>query len=199
MKPGKHLYCLDSSALINAWTSYYSPSLCPSYWEALEELGKQGKVFIPALVKKEIDEKTDELSRWLKDSLLPVRPITEPVTRCWQEILRKDKSHQTLVDNIRGRSIADPWVIAHALNEHAIVVTKEAKETNPSAKRVRIPNVCEAMGLEWIDDFEFIERVGLRFACEFSERNSYYDASRKQVSFTSSPFSIRLQVIYLIL
>jgi hypothetical protein len=37
--------------------------------------------------------------------------------------------HRNLVDNTKKRSLADPWVIAHAINENATVVTKEEKVT----------------------------------------------------------------------
>jgi hypothetical protein len=63
-----------------------------------------------------------------------------------------------------GRSLADPWVIAHAMAQHAIVVTKENKETQSEA-RVKIPNVCENMGVRWINDFDMIRALHLRFSC----------------------------------
>ena len=55
-------------------------------------------------------------------------------------------AHQTLVDNARSRSLADPWVIAHAMKEKAIVVTKEEKITATNTAKIKIPNVCENVG-----------------------------------------------------
>jgi hypothetical protein len=60
--------------------------------------------------------------------------------------------------------MADPWVIAHAIAEKAIVVTKENKETQSAAK-VKIPNVCENMGVKWINDFQMIRELKLVFSC----------------------------------
>jgi hypothetical protein len=79
-----------------------------------------------------------------------------------QEIYEKDPRHKRLVDSTKWRSVADPWVIAHAMSENAIVVTKEPYEPN-STDRVKIPNVCEAMGIEWMDDFRLIRELGLQF------------------------------------
>ncbi len=62
--------------------------------------------------------------------------------------------HENLVDNTKGRSLADPWVIAHAINEKATVVTKEEKVTALNSNRIKIPNVCENMGVRWINDFD---------------------------------------------
>lgn len=61
--------------------------------------------------------------------------------------------------------MADPWVIAHALKENAVVVTKEEKVTAINSSKVKIPNVCENMGIRYINDFEFIEELGIKFQC----------------------------------
>jgi hypothetical protein len=57
-------------------------------------------------------------------------------------------------------------VIAHAIYENATVVTKENKETALNTKRIKIPNVCDNMGVRWINDFEFIQEIGIKFSCK---------------------------------
>lgn len=156
-------YCLDANVLIQAWQKYYRPSICPSYWDVLNELGKQGKVFLTELVYEEITRTEDDLSKWLKSSNIPVEKITESVTLHLQRIYSSNPLHKNLVDNTKARSLADPWVIAHALSEKATVVTKEEKVTTLNSKKVKIPNVCDNMGVKWINDFDFIEEVGISF------------------------------------
>lgn len=158
-------YCLDANVLIQAWQKYYNPRFCPDYWKILIELGKQDKIFIPELVYEEITRTEDELSRWLKASKIPIKKITEPVTICLQKIYSANPVHKNLVDNINGRSLADPWVIAHSIFENAIVVTKEEKITALNSKRIRIPNVCDNMGVRWINDFQFIDELDIKFKC----------------------------------
>lgn len=102
------IYCLDANVLIQAWQKYYSPSLCPDYWERLNDLGEQGLIFIPAAVKDEILKTEDELSQWLKSSKIQVRGITEPVTYYLRQIYNVNPVHKNLVDNVKGRSLADP-------------------------------------------------------------------------------------------
>ena len=82
-----------------------------------------------------------------------------------QNIYSANPVHKNLVDNINGRSLADPWVIAHSIFENAIVVTKEEKITALNSKRIRIPNVCDNMGVCWINDFQFIDELGIKFKC----------------------------------
>lgn len=158
-------YCLDANVLIQAWQKYYNPKFCPDYWKILTELGKNGRIFIPELVYEEIVRTEDDLSKWLKGSEIPINKINESVTVCLQKIYAANPTHKSLVDNTRGRSLADPWVIAHALHEHATVVTKEHKETALNSKRIKIPNVCENMEIRWIDDFQFIDELDIKFQC----------------------------------
>ncbi len=158
-------YCLDANVLIQAWQKYYNPKFCPDYWDILIELGKQDKIFIPEFVYEEITRTEDDLSKWVKASKIPIKKISEPVTICLQKIYAADPVHKNLVDNITGRSLADPWVIAHSLHENATVVTKEEKITALNSKRIRIPNVCDNMGVRWINDFQFIDEVDIKFKC----------------------------------
>lgn len=159
------VYCLDANVLIQAWQKYYSPKFCPSYWDVLNALGSQGRIFIAEEVFNEITRTEDDLCEWLKVSKIPVKSIDEKVTKCLQDIYAKDPTHKTLVDNTKARSLADPWVIAHAISDGAIVVTKEEKVTAINSNRIKIPNVCDNMGVTWINDFEFISALNIQFAC----------------------------------
>ena len=63
--------------------------------------------------------------------------------------------------------MADPWLIAHAMDTNATVVTKENIDSAMNSKRVKIPNVCKNMGVRCIDDFEFIKEIGIEFSAKF--------------------------------
>lgn len=162
-------YCLDANVLIQAWQKYYAPSICPTYWDILNDFGKADKIFIPELVYEEITRTEDDLSGWLKSSDVPIRKIDEDVTKCLQDIYNSNPNHKFLVDNTRQRSMADPWVIAHALRENAVVVTKEEKVTALNSTKIKIPNVCDKMNVTWINDFQLIEELGIKFKCEIEK------------------------------
>lgn len=165
MSPPTKKYCLDANVLIQAWQKYYSTKICPDYWNVLNELGVNNKIFLPEMVYEEITRTDDDLSKWLKQSSIPEYKIDTPVTEWLKEIYAQNPLHINLVDNTKQRSLADPWVIAHALKENAIVVTKEEKITAANAKRIKIPNVCDNMGVSWINDFQFIEELNIQFSC----------------------------------
>jgi len=160
------IYCLDANVLIQAWQKYYSPKVSPTYWEVLNAIGAQEKIFLPEIVFEEIVRTEDDLSKWLRGSDIPIRKIDENVARCLKDIYSFDPNHRFLVDNTKARSLADPWVIAHAINEKATVVTKEEKVTALNSKKIKIPNVCDNMNITWINDFQMIAELGIRFSCE---------------------------------
>ncbi len=164
-------YCLDTNVLIQAWQKYYSPVYCPGYWDVLNQLGKQRRIFLPEEVSEEIKRTDDDLKDWLKSSTIPIVPTTEEVTRNLKKIYSENPKHNLLVDNKKGRSLADPWVIAHAMKESATVVTKEEKITRSDSKTIKIPNVCENMKVRCITDFEMIEELGMKFDCQICTPN----------------------------
>jgi hypothetical protein len=158
-------YCLDANVLINGWQKYYSPKFCSDYWSVLNHLGISGRIFLPQAVFDEVTRTDDDLTAWLKGSGIPVQKVDASVTQKLTKIYATNPVHQYLVDNTKQRSLADPWVIAHALNENACVVTKEEKVTAPGTNRIKIPNVCDNMGVRWINDFQMVEELGIRFSC----------------------------------
>ena len=161
----KVIYCIDANILIQAWQKYYSPKICPSYWEVLNKLGKKGVIFIPELVYEEIKKGEDDLYEWLKNSNIPIKKIDGAVTRCLKQIYAANSDHKYLVSSNSIHSKADPWVIAHAMNENAIVVTKEKKDFIKKQTKIKIPHVCDNMNVNWMDDFEFIKNVNIKFIC----------------------------------
>jgi predicted nucleic acid-binding protein len=166
MITGHQKYCLDANVLIQAWQKYYFPKLCLDYWIVLDELGKQDIIFVPKMVYDEITRTDDDLSKWLKKSNIPIAEIDENVTSFLKIIFAANPTHLNLVDNTKNRSLADPWVIAHAINVNAIVVTKEEKVTAINTSKIKIPNVFDNMGVPWINDFQLIDKLNILFSCK---------------------------------
>lgn len=157
-------YCLDTGVFIEGWNRYYSMELCPQYWLILDDLAKKGAIFAPIEVKREIDKIDDGLKEWIKYKPYLFKEITIEVQEHLRKIMAK---HGRLVDSIKQRSIADPWVIAYAIAEKAVVVTKETPAGSIS-NRIKIPDVCIALNIPWMNDFDFAKEVGIRFTAQLS-------------------------------
>ncbi|MEI8204701.1 MAG: DUF4411 family protein [Bacteroidota bacterium] len=158
-------YCLDTNVLIQAWNTYYSPKFCPDYWKVLDELGEQGIIFLPKIVNDEIIKVDDNLAAWIKNSKIKIHPINTEVTECLKKINIINTDHKYLVSENGKHSIADPWVIAHAMEQNAIVVTKEIKDAITKPTKIKIPHVCHNMNVRWIDDFQMIDELNIQFSC----------------------------------
>lgn len=169
MTQSEQKYCLDANVLIQAWQKYYSPKFCRDYWDLLNGFGENGKIFLPQNVFEEITKTEDDLTNWLKNSKISIKEVDGQVAGCLRDIYAANPLHKYLVDNTKQRSLADPWVIAHALKENACVVTKEEKVTAPNTTRIKIPNVCENMNIRWINDFEFVEELNIQFSCSLKQ------------------------------
>jgi hypothetical protein len=56
---------------------------------------------------------------------------------------------------------ADAWVVAYAKAKGCVVVTQE-KPAPQSKRKVKVPDVCNAFGVMWIDTFVMMRRLGIR-------------------------------------
>jgi hypothetical protein len=54
-------------------------------------------------------------------------------------------------------------------------VTNEEKVTASNSSKIKIPNVCDNMGVTWINDFQLIERLNIYFSCKivYLENNEF--------------------------
>lgn len=151
-------YCIDTSAWLDGWERHYPPDVFPSLWSKLEGLVAEGRIFSSEEVYIELAKKDDELHRWMmsrKDMLIP---LTEDIQRRVVMLLGK---YPRLVDTLRGRSKADPFVIATAMELDAIVVTGEV--LTGKLDKPRIPDVCEAEGIACMGFLELIRDLKLSF------------------------------------
>lgn len=152
-----NIYCFDTSALMQPWNTYYSTEFFPDFWDVIDALARDGHIFCTDEVRREIAKKDDSLHAWVKERPFLFREPTEEVQENLRRILA---SHKELVKEGKDRSMADPWVIAHAMAEGATVVTKEA----PAPRKVKIPDVCEAYDVRCISDTQFVREIGLKFS-----------------------------------
>jgi uncharacterized protein DUF4411 len=117
----------------------------------------EGRLRASVEVLHELKKKDDELHGWCdgrKDKF-----CDEIDDACQAEVARIMAAHERLVDTTKGRSGADPFVIALARTAKPtmVVVTEEHKG------KVRIPDVCDAEGVRWIRLADLIEEEEWKF------------------------------------
>jgi len=106
----------------------------------------QGVLIATDRVLVELRKKEDKVVEWAIEHEDLFVPIDDEIQIAVSEIL---KNHRKLIDQRPGRSGADPFVIALALVKNCAVITGE--KPTFSEKRPNIPDVCDALGIRWID------------------------------------------------
>ena len=160
MSPEPELkFSIDTSSLIQAWSRAYPPDSFPTFWDKMDGFVDKRVIVAPDVVLTELKKKDDDLYKWAKDreeNFFHSIGDTD-IQKAVKDIL---SNFERLVDTKRGRSGADPFVIALAKVTGRTVVTNEliGKPQKPS-----IVDVCRHYNIECINLLEMIRKLGLKF------------------------------------
>ena len=154
-------YVFDSNSLINLFKHYY-PGRFPTLWEKFDALISEEKLISVREVFNEIGSSEDSLGIWAKEqkNILFLDSTVEELqfvgeifkVRHFQGMIRKQ-------ERLKGKPVADPFVIARAKILNACVVTQE-KNTENAAK---IPNVCDHFRIPCINLEGFMKKESWTF------------------------------------
>lgn len=143
---------------MDGWVRHYPPDVFPTLWIKLDEVINAGAIVSTEEVYIELAKKSDELHAWIKDRKHVLVQLSEDIQQLVAKVLTE---YPRLVDTLRNRSMADPFVIATAMGLDAIVVTGEV--LTGKMDKPRIPDVCEAKGIRWISFLQMIRELELTF------------------------------------
>jgi len=140
-------YVFDSDSLINLFRHYYTERF-PTLWEKFDALVSEGELTSVREVFNEIGSSKDPLGTWAKEqkNILFLESTVEELkfvseifqVQHFQAMIRKQ-------ERLKGKPVADPFVIARAKISGACVVAQEKKTENAA----KIPNVCDHFGIRW--------------------------------------------------
>ena len=151
-------YCVDTSGWLDGWQRNYPPDVFPTLWSKIEAVVAAGEIFSSEEVYVELQKKDDEIHDWMKARKEMLVPLTEEIQTIASDLLRE---FPRLVDTLRNRSKADPFVIATAIDRNATVVTGEPVTGNMN--KPRIPDVCIVRGIPCITFLQMIRELKLTF------------------------------------
>jgi len=138
-------YVFDSDSLINLFRHYY-PERFPTLWERFDALVSEGKLVSVKEVFNEIESGEDALAIWAKEQKKNL--FSESTTEELKFVAEicQVRHFQAMIRNqarLKGKPVADPFVIARAKVSGGCVVTQEKKTKNAA----RILNVCDHFGI----------------------------------------------------
>lgn len=157
------MYVLDSNTFIDAKNRYYGFDIAPSFWNKLIENSPE-KILTIKPIESEIMAGHDELSSWFGDNYT-IHTYSVDATEV-QQAFAKISEHvaQNIQykdsEKVRFLSKADPWIIAYAHVNNCVVVTHETLA--PGSKKVKIPDVCQFLNVQYINVFEMLRELHIR-------------------------------------
>jgi len=155
-------YLLDTNVLIAAKNLYYGMDFCPGFWKWIEKKGSDGIVHSVSKVKDEIMAGDDELADWVKTLpleffLQPQQPDVDALQRISSWVSGGSYDQAAVSQFLQ---IADYYLCAQALGDNYTVVTLETPADG--RRRVKIPSVCIAMDIPFINTFDMLRRERVR-------------------------------------
>lgn len=163
------VYILDTNVFIQAHRLYYSFDVVPGFWDSLVDFGQKGTIQSIDWVRDEIISSHDELARWIKgDGLVLFRDTitsnkSDAVITAYKQVgsfVEKTARYQD-IHRETFLAGADGWVVAYAQVIGGTVVTMEQPAS--AGTKVKIPDVCDAVHVPWINTYCMLRYLGVRF------------------------------------
>ena len=159
-------YLLDANVFIEAARRYYAFDIAPGFWSNLDKLATSGRLYSIDRVKKELKGLKDELADWVDNTFSHAFVSTDEdnIIKCYADIMIWVNAQDQFKDGAKSEfaKSADGWLIAYAKVRDYVVVTHEVLSKDVRRK-VPVPNVCRAFNVKFVDTFEMLRSLHVRF------------------------------------
>jgi hypothetical protein len=158
------MYLLDSDVFIDAKNRHYGFDIVPAFWDWLVQTHGAGRVFTVERCALEVIAGGDDLADWMKarSPTFAIKPTADD-----QAALQMVSQWANSAGFRQGAvaqflAAGDYFLVAQALSLGYTVVTQE--EPAPlSQKKIKIPDACQAVGVQWTSPFQMLRAEGARF------------------------------------
>lgn len=164
------VFLLDANVFIEAKRRYYAFDLCPGFWEALIWQHRENRIKSIDRVKRELERGGNDLAIWVA-AAMPESCFasTDDADVAGNFGLMATWVQRQAQFNPEAKALfattADGWLIAYAKFYNLVLVTHETFA--PEVRRkVPIPNVCKAFGVDYTDTFQMLRDLGVVFGWE---------------------------------
>ncbi len=161
------IYLLDANVFIQAKNLHYGMDFCPAFWEFIDQETSKTTAGSISFVYEELVHGNDTLADWIQEKEDTANFLScddEETQLKYIEIVNYVNSNGFGQANIeRFLAGADPWLIAKASVMGATLVTHEVKAVGSNIRKVKIPNICEAFGVAYINPFDMIRNLNGEF------------------------------------
>ena len=160
-------YVVDANVYIEAYRRYYAFDFGTKFWACLKEHSATGRVVSIDRVLDELRKGKDELADWACNTCCESFVTTDrpDVIYNFGKIMNWVQGQGHYFDGAKNAFAggADGWLVAYAMAAGHTVVTHE--EYNAEIrKQVKIPNVCRAFGIRYVNTFTMLRELGTKLA-----------------------------------
>lgn len=156
-------YLLDANVFIQAKNLHYGLDFCPAFWEWLANNNERGRVFSIDKVADELAAGADELNDWAREHgsglFLKTTPQIAMQFGAISEWATNQQYEPAAINTFL--QVADFYLIAHSLAGDYTLVTHEVPAN--TVKRIKIPNVCIGLDIQYMNPYEMLRRERARF------------------------------------
>lgn len=162
-------FWLDANVLIESHNRSYPIGTAVTFWARLAEQVQVGNVCCPRRVFKEVaeqDNHQDEVAAWMRNRrdqglcISPTPEVQELVGRIEHHLFSTPQFY--FAESWQFCKGGDPWVIAHASIDTGVVVTLETA-LRPDAHKPRIPDICKAFEVKYVDTLGMFKELKVTF------------------------------------
>jgi hypothetical protein len=157
------VYCIDTSSIINLFRHSglpyppYRADIFEGLWTKLDQIIKNRNLISHITVFEEISKRDDEAKRWCEKYKWIFRDIDDCQINLINEIQTKyTKDGWEREISRKGQEWADPWIIALAICEDAIIVSDEKHSSD------KIPYIANHFGINTLNLMDFFRDIGLK-------------------------------------
>lgn len=161
-------FAIDTNVIIEWWKISYPKDYFPSFWDWFKEKLVSGDIILCECVYKEVSAGQDSLSIWLKSCVISNNITVESdasnnVIQRYAEVINSANNNKLYKPSALTEfaNVADGWLIAHAKANNYVVVTNETFDSN-CKKRVKIPNICVALNVQYIKGSDIFKDLVLK-------------------------------------
>ena len=165
-----NLFVVDSNFFIEAHRTTYPLDVAHSFWNKVRQLAHDKKIISIDKVKKEIYDHEDALKQWCIDNLPDdfFKETTGVLNEYSQVAAWAISKSNHYLPNALAEFLhadeADAHIVAFTLADRTsrVLVTQETSEPN-RRNRVKIPEPCNVLGVQYCNTIEMFRRLGETF------------------------------------
>lgn len=158
------IYIFDSSSLFSL--QFYYPNQFPTFWEKFNNLVIKEEVLSVKEVFAEIEEKSTEkhVFEWCTVNKTIFKKSESNESNFMAEIFTVPRFREIVKpkDILKGKPVADPFVVASAKIRNGCVVTQEKFIEQP-IDAPKIPNICKYFNIDCTNLEGFLIKEGWQF------------------------------------